>query len=283
MREMEPSRRKQDFAFLRTVLDLDSSAISLEGLKIGDAMYVLLRDALHDNETVTSLNLAGNALTDEGIEGICSLLLRNTLVTTIDLSRNEISDWGIGAIARTLRRSDHVRSLSLSGNPFGDAGLEELCNYVKTSKTIQELCLVDTRVTFPGAVRFLEGLLENHSLRFVTMPYTLGYQYLDELKRVLQRNRLLAEPEVGIVTNCDEAALVWEEARRHQPLAEPVSSRIHNCGFTPREWSDRTTFNASLYMTLLERKSQSSSSRQSSLRSARTQYTLTTPRGTTRR
>ena len=54
-------------------------------------------------------------------------LARNQTLMSLDLSSNQITDEGVGQLANALRINRTLLSLCLAGNRIGDSGVRELC------------------------------------------------------------------------------------------------------------------------------------------------------------
>lgn len=103
---------------------------------IGPKGAEFIADTLKYNTTISTLDLRGNGLRDEG--ALClarSLKVVNEALTSLDLGFNEIRDDGAFAIAQALKTNEDVAvtSLNLSSNfltKFGQSALTDARDHV---------------------------------------------------------------------------------------------------------------------------------------------------------
>ena len=88
--------------------------LEVTGQGIHPAALVQLLDALQKNSAVTSLNLYGNNIGDDGAKAIADHL-QGSSITNLNLSLNAIGDDGATAIADHLQGSS-ITSLNLDDN-----------------------------------------------------------------------------------------------------------------------------------------------------------------------
>jgi hypothetical protein len=91
------------------------------------------------NNTLTSLNLSNNQISDKGVTALCASLKENEKLEFIDLSNNNISDASVEKL-RTLMTDNKSIRIKLDGNKFTESSLKTLeegfPNNVLTAKTI---------------------------------------------------------------------------------------------------------------------------------------------------
>ncbi|RYH11904.1 hypothetical protein EON65_38560 [archaeon] len=91
-------------------------------------------------QNVHSLDLGHQLLGDEKVEKLCESILRCSL-TSLNLAGNKLTDVGIACLSRTLRSLAKLKSLNLSWNSFGDAGMDKLTHEDYYSASMQDLDL----------------------------------------------------------------------------------------------------------------------------------------------
>ena len=64
---------------------------------------------LRGNKTISSLNIRGNHISDEGARALGAVLAGSSGLANIDLRENHISKNGIRALAESLERAERVR------------------------------------------------------------------------------------------------------------------------------------------------------------------------------
>lgn len=112
----------------------------LSNAKLLPQNFSELLSLLKDNTTVTSLNLKGCGLKDEGIRLLCDVLKSNKTVTKLSLQNNAITDEGAKALAGLLEASALVE-LSLGANEITNTGFIYLAQSLSKNSTLTHLSL----------------------------------------------------------------------------------------------------------------------------------------------
>ncbi|CAF4479923.1 unnamed protein product, partial [Didymodactylos carnosus] len=124
---------------------LDStSELKLHNIGTNEEDTQVLVEALKVNKTLTTLNLAGNQISDGGGEALAEALKVNRALTTLFLGGNQISDGGGNqisdgggeALADALKVNRALTTLFLGGNQISDGGGEALAEALKVNKTL---------------------------------------------------------------------------------------------------------------------------------------------------
>jgi Leucine Rich repeat len=114
----------------------------LANIKIGVNGVILIAEALKDNSTLKSLNLAVNAMGMEGTAAIANALIVNSTLTstltTLALVWNGIQINGATAIAAALRFNPSITSIEID-KEFEELFDELLKNAVNTQHDLKHL------------------------------------------------------------------------------------------------------------------------------------------------
>lgn len=81
--------------------------------------------------TLTTLDYRGLNLGDGEVSWIASSWYYSETIDTIILSKNNISDWGVCVLADALERNPILKTLSIAENLFEEAGLVRLAELKK--------------------------------------------------------------------------------------------------------------------------------------------------------
>lgn len=81
------------------------------------------------------------AVSDETLEIICEALRRNETVLTLDVSTNTITDRGAAAVAALLAAPTRLRQVKIANNFITAAGLVQLAAGLRRNKSLDELVL----------------------------------------------------------------------------------------------------------------------------------------------
>ena len=120
--------------------------------------------ALRVNTSLSSLDLHGNSISDEGANLLAQALRVNTSLSSLDLSRNSIGNEGANSLAQALRVNTSLSSLDLSGNSIGNEGANSLAQALRLNTSLSSLDLHLSSIGDEGANSLAEALRVNTSL-----------------------------------------------------------------------------------------------------------------------
>jgi len=115
-------------------LNLSANKFTIEGL-------IPLTDALHNNDTLQTINLSYLGIEDEGAKAIAEALKVNKTLKTLNLKYNKISDEGAKAIAEALKVNTTLTTIHLNHNNIGPEGAKDLAEALKVNTTLTEMDL----------------------------------------------------------------------------------------------------------------------------------------------
>ncbi|KAI8599884.1 hypothetical protein EDD21DRAFT_432081 [Dissophora ornata] len=140
------------------------TTLDLRGNSIGNEGALALSEALKTNTTLTTLNLWMNSIGKEGALALSETLKTNTTLTTLDLEGNSIGNQGALALSKALKTNTTLTTLNLAGNSIGKEGALELLEALKTNTTLTTLNVRDNSIGKEGALALLETLETNTTL-----------------------------------------------------------------------------------------------------------------------
>jgi hypothetical protein len=258
-------------------VNFDQPHVALPHVGMTHGLCAELCSVIVFNDRVTSLDLSHNNLGDDGAEVLAKLMSQKKNVLALNVSHNGITDAGVVLLMRAARKHVLLQSLNIASNAVGDASVLEITRLVEMSDCITELVLIDTQVSVRGALALAQAMINNESLMYVSLPFTLGCDVLNEIQCILTRNwgRLhKVDEQLGAASvmaglaqhRADRQQLQWKSA---QPRAEPTSSRVLTVNAPLADWADASVRPALLYLSLLDRNQQPSSPRGSRRESPR--------------
>eukprot|EP00756_Hemistasia_phaeocysticola_P036619 Hpha_TRINITY_DN16651_c0_g7::TRINITY_DN16651_c0_g7_i1::g.179287::m.179287 len=259
--------------FSHHLINLSSPSVDLSGLQVSGDVCAALCEALENNQSVVDVDLSGSSIREAGAAMIAGMLGKNRVLRYLNLARADLGDEAIVQVARGLRMNSTLQVLVLSANPFGDRGAEALSGALAHNSGLQELVMLDCGITHRGAVRLAAGVVENQTLLYMSLPFTIGYRLNDQIQRLLRRNwrehhqvakrvrdiRRVAVAETERAERCERA---WRgdgdglvAPMLHAGLSTVPSSAV--------DWGNRTTGATMMYLHLLERKKEEADQRRS--------------------
>eukprot|EP00522_Entomoneis_paludosa_P008592 CAMPEP_0172441946 /NCGR_PEP_ID=MMETSP1065-20121228/2447_1 /TAXON_ID=265537 /ORGANISM="Amphiprora paludosa, Strain CCMP125" /LENGTH=490 /DNA_ID=CAMNT_0013191577 /DNA_START=158 /DNA_END=1630 /DNA_ORIENTATION=+ len=154
--------------------------------------------AVSFNRAITKLNLEGMRLDASDAQELANFLQRNKTVTELSLRKNCLTAEALRVlVSQGVLHNSTLRKLFVSRNPLGDPSAPHLVHLLTTCTTLQELCLVETKIKTTGCIEIAKALRYNKGLRILAMDgnyfeacsqQMLGsLQHNMELQRVLDR------------------------------------------------------------------------------------------------
>ncbi|KAF9355426.1 hypothetical protein BGX26_006576 [Mortierella sp. AD094] len=129
----------------------DCSRTDLEAFEKALKNSILVK-SLKTNVTLTTLELRGNQIGDEGALALSETLKTNTTLTTLDLESNRIQKEGALALSEALKTNTTLTTLNLQSNEIKNEGAQALSEAVKTYTTLTTLYLWDNKIGKEGAL-----------------------------------------------------------------------------------------------------------------------------------
>jgi Ran GTPase-activating protein (RanGAP) involved in mRNA processing and transport len=123
---------------------------------------------LAQNSSLTTLNLAGNYIGDDGAKALSAALAQNSSLTTLNLTDNEIGADGAQALGAALAQNSSLTTLNLSYNKIGD---DALVAAVAQSSSLTTLNLSCNEIGDNGAQALGAALAQNSSLTTLNLDY----------------------------------------------------------------------------------------------------------------
>ena len=143
------------------------STLILSECLIDDETIHILMGGLQQNNTITTLDLSYNKISDVGARRLSTFLSKSDNgLTILNLGNNQINDEGVGYIASTLKnkQNSHLIELDLSLNNVNDDGAKKLFEAVAGSQRLQILNVSCNHITNNSFDAFINMIKVNKSL-----------------------------------------------------------------------------------------------------------------------
>ncbi|GMH62361.1 hypothetical protein TrST_g13762 [Triparma strigata] len=126
-----------------------------------------LSSALSMNQSLLTLDLRGNSITDDSCTSICTALKSNHKVQNLNLAQNKITSKGVPSITSLISKC--LVTLNLNKNAIGDAGVQNLAGGIAATKTLKEIHLSDCKMRSSGASFLASAFAVNKSLQTINL------------------------------------------------------------------------------------------------------------------
>ncbi|CAE7643758.1 NLRC3 [Symbiodinium necroappetens] len=130
------------------------TSINLEGNRIDEDGGKAIGEALKSNSTLASINL-GFCNIGEGAQAICEALKTNSTLTSINLERNHIGNEGGKAIGKALKTNSTLTSINLESNFIGGEGGKAIAEALRSNSTLTRIELAYNRIGNKGGKAWL--------------------------------------------------------------------------------------------------------------------------------
>ena len=166
--------------------------------------------ALSFNRSITTLHLEGMSLNADDAQALAHFLQRNKTVTTLSLRKNYLDATAARIlIVHGMLHNTTVKGLFLSRNPLGDDSADCLVRLLHESCSLQELCLVKTKLTQDGSAAIARALARSQGLSKLSMDGN----GLEACGKVLVGS---LQSNVSLVHVMDRLCVLLAKNKRHQ-------------------------------------------------------------------
>jgi Ran GTPase-activating protein (RanGAP) involved in mRNA processing and transport len=143
------------------IIDKRCTELSLNSNNITQRGASILADGLRKNNTLISLKLNGNQMSDKGVFAIAKALeTANKTLETLDLGSNDITDQGAIYLAEMLKTNTALTNLDLSINRIGERGVRHLVGALDgDNKGLKRLSLRTNKSITDSSVDWLATMI----------------------------------------------------------------------------------------------------------------------------
>ncbi|MDF3048355.1 MAG: leucine-rich repeat-containing protein 34 [Candidatus Midichloriaceae bacterium] len=203
----------ENVQWLAEILNNNSSLKKLV-LERGEIESHMLRDiglAVNLSTSITTLEIAGLELGDEGAEMLVQALIENKSLINLKLNSNKIYCKGAEAIAKLLKQNTTLEVLDINHNSMGDNGIKAIAESLKQNTSLKSVSFGNNRYDYNGAMRIIDTLKNNTTL--VSLNFE-PHSCMKELKEVLEKNASITHLDISGITI---------EGRRFKLLSEAIN------------------------------------------------------------
>ena len=174
------------------------TSLNLGGNFVGEDGASSLSKALKANSSLTNLNLSQNSIGDDGASSLSKALKANFSLTSLNLSATSIGDAGASSLSKALKANSSLANLNLSINSIGDAGASSLSKALKANSSLTNLNLSLNSIGDAGAFSFSKALKANSSLTSLNLSSTsIGDAGASSLSKALKANSFLTDLDLS--------------------------------------------------------------------------------------
>ena len=152
--------------------------LNLEGNKLGDTNVMMLCDGLCSNNTVRTLNLSRNYLTNVCTEKLGAYLEMNPPLRELYLYWNRIQGRGGCNIFKGLMSNNTLKILDLAWNSLGNQAsgfAKSVSEFVAINTDLVVLDISNNQLGKEAAKEIADGLSKNHSIYDFMFQGNYGY------------------------------------------------------------------------------------------------------------
>lgn len=197
-----------------TSFSMYAAQLDLHDRCIGDAGAKFIADAIKDHQTLKSLCLAQNRLSNIGLAHLINIL-PNSCICEIDLRTNNIDSEGAKVISSYLAETSTLKKLVLSENRgIQSEGVKEIALSLTRNSSLEQLYLRSCGIGKQGAERFATCLAQNTTLQTLDLcgNIEIGDDAVELISRGLKENKSLLELNLSCCGLRDEGCAHLAEA-----------------------------------------------------------------------
>jgi len=207
------------------------TTIDLGGSYIGDEGAKALTEALKVNQSLTEIDLRNNDIGAEGAKALAKALKINESLTKIDLSDNNIGSEGAKALAKALKINESLTKIDLYSNNIGSEGAKALAEALKVNQSLSTIDLFGNNIGDEGATALAEALNINQSLTILNLRRNnIGSAGAAALAEALKENQSLTTVYLGGNNIGDEGATALAEALKENQSLTAIDLAFNNIG-----------------------------------------------------
>lgn len=153
-----------------------------------------LASALGVSQSLESLDLARNGLTNVGVGRIVGALTNNTSLTRLNLERNIIGPEGLKRLCKLLKQNQALQELNLGSSSFDDASSRALAAALASNTALTCLNISNSGCCGAGFTEVARALKTNRGLKQLNVENnSIGDQGAKDLAEALKVNSTLQE------------------------------------------------------------------------------------------
>lgn len=204
-----------------TVLNFGSLSYYSSGyfksFRIKDEDIKVIANIFKINQSIESLKLHNNHISQDSVKFLCQALLNNKTLKHLSLSRNHFGNSGFSHIAKTLQTNKSLTSINLmacslgyeiandikgilhinntindidlSANNIGDIGVQIIFTQLKHNKSLKLINLRRNNISDKGAIAIIDALKLNSNLIYINLTENMiSEKYQNMIKQQLKRN-----------------------------------------------------------------------------------------------
>eukprot|EP01006_Ploeotia_vitrea_P063618 TRINITY_DN85898_c0_g1_i1.p1 TRINITY_DN85898_c0_g1~~TRINITY_DN85898_c0_g1_i1.p1 ORF type:complete len:449 (+),score=66.09 TRINITY_DN85898_c0_g1_i1:64-1410(+) len=171
----------------------------------------LLEPAFSINTHLTTLNLAGNNLGNEGAACVARVLAENKHLTKLSLFNNYINDAAVDGLAEGLSQNTSLTSLNLKYNDISDIGANALIKLLTVNTALTDLDLTHNDGVTDQVLKELEkGLSRNREIQ-AQIKHDKEEAERKEKEKLEEEERARAEREAQLKTAREQIEKEYQE------------------------------------------------------------------------
>lgn len=169
-----------------TVISMDFSNMCF----IGYSGVIAIAKLLETNEIITSLNLKGNDVRNEGAISLAEMLTKNNTLTSLNLTYTRIGGEGMKAIVISMSKNTTLTELHIGHNFSSNEANNEIAKMIKDNSSLIALSVFphENRDTINEILKSIEF---NSSLEFINIGIEIDSRSGEILENALNSNTAL--------------------------------------------------------------------------------------------
>lgn len=137
------------------------TSFNLRGKDIGEDGAIVLAKAIESNHHITSISLSGYSIKNFGFITLAEAIKVSTSLKSIELDEIGIRDYEATALAEAISNHPSITSINLVRNDMGDAGAIALADAIKENQSLTSINLEGNNIGDAGAIALAEAIKDH--------------------------------------------------------------------------------------------------------------------------
>ena len=182
-------------------------------------------------KSLTTLNVSGCNITDQGADMIAAVLLKTVSLTTLDLSNTVLNSVKATKIVSALKNISSLKVLNIKNNDVNDEAADSLAVAISSNSLMEKINLSHNKLSYSGVLNIANALLENVKVVDISSNSVVSDNIAD-LSCVLSKCPVLQELNISQnLLKLTDVLIIAQHFRYHRTL-ETLDLSNNNISFS---------------------------------------------------
>ena len=153
---------------------------------------------LEQLKLLTTLNVSGCRITDQGADMIAAVLLQTASLETLDVSNTTLNVTKAQKINNVLKSLTSLKSLKINNNDISDEAADSIAAVILNNPFLEKLNLSHNKLSSAGALQIANALLVSKSIKMINISNNfISSDNIEKLSEDLSKCCILQELDLS--------------------------------------------------------------------------------------